>query len=591
MIKRLALLSVPALVAGVLATVTSPAGAGVPTGTATKVPVTAAANAHLNDAHLVGGASIAGSLTAAAGGALNASVAIYKGSTQVASGFTISAGHYFVGALAAYPTGYAVCVNPFFVTGGSSTTGYLGRCYTSAAFNGFTVPSTATKVPLTTGQQKTGINIKLPSAAAISGKIVNSAGAGIPDVAVTARAKSGSGNGFAFTDANGNYKFIGLPASSNGYGVCANPSGTNAGPTGYRPRCWKNVAWNGGSIPSAANAVSVSLGHTHTGIKITLPRGAAISGKVTVSGTGAAVKGAFVQAFSSTGGALGSTDTNSTGNYTIKGLGASSTNRVCVYPSTTTLTTTMVSYKGKCWKSVAYNGGSLPSGTTAVSTSLSHTHTGINFAVGKTTTTLGSISGNVNDATTPSTHLGFARVSLLTASGGFADTVTTDVNGAYHFTAVRPNATGYVVCAQADDGTTPTAGSVPDTGWAPRCYTDVAWNGGGVPGSATKVPISAGQAKTGVDIPLHVGGEISGTVNTSGLKTMPIGGVTVYLFSPTGNFLDLTSSEFGTGAYAFKGVSPSATGYLVCFDGRNVTFGQPNYLPQCYDGVSWDGGF
>lgn len=34
---------------------------------------------------------------------------------------------------------------------------------------------------------------------------------------------------------------------------------------------------------------------------------------------------------------------------------------------------------------------------------------------------------------------------------------------------------------------------------------------------------------------------------------------------------------------------PSATGYVVCFDGRNAVFGAAGYLPECWQDQPWDG--
>jgi hypothetical protein len=584
MTKRLALLCVPALVAGVLVTTASPAGASLPAG-ATKVTVTTGSNHSGINANLAGAASIAGQITAVAGGTVSASVAAYKGNTFVRAGFTDGTGHYLIGGLSAYATGYAVCVSAFSVFGGNSTTGYLGRCYHTAAFNGSTVPSTATKVPLTTGQQQTGINIAMPSGAAISGKITNSGGTALSGVSVTAKSKSSSATGFGFTTSTGTYKITGLPASSTGYAVCANPSFILAGTTGFRPRCWRTVAWNGGAIPSAANAVSVSVGHTHTGINIALPVGAAISGQLTDAGNGNPLKNAGVEVFNSSGGFLASVSTNSTGHYTVKGLAAAAGYRVCAFPFSPSAT---VQYHGKCWKTVAWNGGSLPSGTTAVSTTLGHTHTGINFKLSKTIIKLGSIAGTVTAFGSPAL-LQSAHVSLFSSTGSLLTTVSTNSAGAYKFSNLKANATGYIVCAKAGEDTFSPTAVTPDTGWAPRCHTDVAWGGLGVPGTANKVPLSTGQNRTGINVALHVGGEISGTANTAGLKTTTLGFVVVDLYTSSGHFLTSTSSSFTDGTYEFKNLAPSTTGYIVCFDGRDVDFGQPNYLPQCWDHQAWDG--
>jgi hypothetical protein len=36
-------------------------------------------------------------------------------------------------------------------------------------------------------------------------------------------------------------------------------------------------------------------------------------------------------------------------------------------------------------------------------------------------------------------------------------------------------------------------------------------------------------------------------------------------------------------------LAPSATGYVVCFDGRNPASGGAGYLPECWQDQAWDG--
>ena len=582
MAKRSALFCVPLLAAGVLVTVAAPAGANLPPG-ATPVPVSAGIDSSGIVAHLDGAASIAGTIAAAAGGAVNATVTAFLGNKQVGAAFA-SGGPYLIGGLKASATGYVVCVSPFAIFGGNSTTGYLGRCWKTAAYDGTAIPAGATKVPLSPGQPKANINITVPSSAAISGRVTAGAGNGINGVNVIATNKDNGSRHFGFTNTNGVYKLTGLPASSKGYTVCADPSFTVAGTTGFRPRCWKNVAWGGGSIPSAATPVSVSLGHTHTGINISLERGAAVSGALTDAGNANPLKGAGVAAYTASGRFLTSTTTNSTGHYTLKGLPASSTLRVCAYPFNPS---TAVTYAGKCWKNVAWNGGSLPSGTTAISTALGQTRAGISLKLRKTVIQLGSIAGTVTEQL-GDTAVEDARVDLFRSSGGFVDEKMTDPSGHYTFSGLKPDSTGYVVCVQAIADTFTPTGTTPGTGWAPRCDGDVPWNTVRVPGSADRLALSPGQNITAVDVSLHVGGEISGSTNTTGLKTSPIANVTVKVFNGAEQLVATGTSAFD-GSFAFKDLLPNSTGYFVCFDGRHAVFGGAGYLPECWQDQPWSG--
>src|SRR5207249_11333707 len=184
--------------------------------------------------------------------------------------------------------------------------------------------------------------------------------------------------------------------------------------------------------------------------------------------------------FSSTGKFLGSASTNSTGHYIVKGLAAATADRVCAAPDHVSLT---VTFHGRCWKTIAWNGGALPSGTTAVGVHLGHTHTGISFKLGKTVIQLGSIAGVVTELV-GGLPLSGASVTVFTSGGAFAGSASTNSSGQYTVANLRASSTGYIVCASAEfasDGASP-----PVTGWAPRCFASAGWNGLQPPGGATK---------------------------------------------------------------------------------------------------------
>ena len=575
-------LTTPVVVGTVLALGAGAAGAALPAGV-TNVTVTASTTQAGIDAHMHAAASIAGKITAATGGgALSAVVTVYHSGHFVSSAVTNGSGNYLVGGLAA--GSYAVCVGGSSVfSGGSSTTGYLGRCYTTAAWNGGAIPGGATLVSLTAGQQKTGVNIALRSGAAVAGKATNPGGTGLANVTVVAHNRSNGVNYFGFTGSGGAYRINGLTAASKGYFVCFDPRGVATG-TGFRPRCYKKAPWNGfgSAYPSTSTAVSVSLGHAHTGITAALPRAGAIAGAVTDAGNGHAVAGAAVLVFSSGGKALASAATNSTGHYTVRGLAAAAGDRVCVAPFPKSASTT---YRGKCWKNVAYNGRALPSGTTAVAVHLAKTHTGISFKLGKTVVSLGSIAGTVTEQA-GATALQGATVDVFTSGGTNVGSAATDSSGHYVVSNLRANTTGYVVCVNpgfAFSGTT----STPPTGWAPRCYPDVAWNGLAPPGGATRLPLSAGQHRTGVNIAVHVGGAISGAALDFNAAT-GISGATVKVFTPGGALVTTTSTSFdGSGSYTVTGLSPA--NYVVCFDARFNFVTPRGWRPVCYNDVAWTG--
>lgn len=584
--NRSILLLLPIAVAGLLISSEATAGASLPSGV-THVAATAGSATPNIDAHLHEAGSISGTVRSVTGShPLSTSVGAYLNSTLVHSGFSDSSGHYTIGGLAAGK--YAVCTNGMFATGGTSSTGYLGRCLGGVFFNGSHVPSGASKVTVNAGQAVTGKNISLPSGAAIAGKVSTPGGAGIQFAQVFAHNRSTGQTYTGNTSNTGTYKVTGLSASSTGYTVCFNPAFLTQGATGFRPRCYKSTAWNGGSsYPSSATKVTVSLGHTHTGVSSKLPVGGAISGTIRDAGTGKPLVNAGVVVFSSGGRFLAVAATNGQGKYTAKGLASATGDRVCAFGNGTASYT----YRGKCWKNVSWNIGALPKGTTAVGVKTGKTHTGISFKLSRIK--LGSIAGQVTD-TISSQPVANVDVQVYTSNGAFNGSAQTNSTGHYKVTSLPASAKGYVVCAQPPSFSgSPTP---PATGWAPRCNrgtSDVAWNGVSVPAGAKRWPLAAGQNRTGVNIGLHAGGEITGTVYDGPTTSTPAGGVFVDLYTAGGRFVTSTSSA-GDGTYSFTGVSPasasSTTGYTVCFDGRSDFQFPQGYRPQCYDGIAWNGG-
>lgn len=579
--KSSVLFCTPLIVAIVVAG-TATASAGPPSG-ADKVSVTVGANTNGIDAHLVNAAAIQGTVKSAAGhGVTSANVAAYRNGLYVQSGYTDASGKYTIKGL---PAGtYQVCVYGQGVYSGAPATGFLGSCVGGAEFDSYPVPSAASKITLANGQLKTGKNITLKTGAAIAGKVTSSSGAALNFAYVYAYNRSNGRSFYGYTQNTGTYTIKSLPAAAKGYTVCFNPKYVqNAGKTGFMPRCYKNTAWTGDSAyPSTATKVSVSLGHTHTGVSGSVTAAGAISGRITDAGNGNPIPSLGVAIFSSGGKSLGYASTDNQGNYTARGLAAASGDRVCAY---TTYTSATTRYNGKCWKNVAWNGRSLPNGTAGVSVQVGKIHTGINLKLSKTTIAVGSIAGTITEAASGQ-PLQNAEVDLYTTGGSFVTSAFTASDGTYKASSLQRNSTGYVVCAKTTTGTSSVTPRPDPGGWAPRCYQTAPWNGANVPAGATKVPLSAGQDKTGVDIALVVGGEISGSLLVGG-GPATANGVGVFLFTAGGR--EIAENNYAFGTYSFTGLAPQFQ-YVVCFDGRYDSSPQ-GHRPQCYNQKSWDGTF
>jgi hypothetical protein len=540
---------------------------------ATHVGVTSGGTTSGVDGHLRPGATISGTVTSALSGKpVFTEVAVYLRGRLIRSVDT-GAGGFTVGGLAPSTTGYAVCAHAMDVRSDTfAPRGYLGRCYKSAAWNYKTVPASTTLIPLTGGQQRTGVNIALrQQSAAITGYVALPNGAAA-SVVVTARNRTtgvGYPNGNVLTGFTGRFVLRDLPAAPDGYTVCA------------RPQNWERYA------PRCSSPVSVKLGTTHSGLRITVPRTGTITGTIRTAG-GAAVTGIIVGVYNARGREVAS-GYSSNGSYRVPALSPSSSYRVCAHPANPS---ERVHYSGACWSGVTWHGGALPRGVTPVSVHAGQTRGNINFKLTRTVYTLGTIAGTITDQATGQPLI--ATVDVFRDGHHVRLHATTNSAGQYRV-ALRPSTTGYVVCATS--GGSPEPVSPPATGWAPRCYKTASWYGWerigegeqptGPPSNAVKLPLAARQARSGIDFALIAAGEITGTVTEFGTST-PAHQLEVMLFTAKGTWIAQTGLS-AEGGYSFSGLAPqpaSATsGYIVCFDGAG--YYTAGYLNQCYDRIAW----
>jgi hypothetical protein len=578
------LASLGILLAGGLVAVTSGpgvAGAGrpiapgaaaqaLPAG-ATPVTVSEGLSATGIDADLTPAASISGSLISSTGKQLTGEVDAYLDGKLAATGYAFD-GHYEIDGL--FAASYAVCAGGGSLPRGGGS-GFLGRCWQTAAFYG-TVPSGATLVTLADSEQRAGIDLVLPPAAAIAGTVTTPGGVGLSQVSVFFHNRSTGTNYRSLTTGDGVYQMVGLRPSAKGYRVCFRPVMSPTG-TGYLPQCYKNKSWNGSKYPASVTPVSVTLGATHRRVDQTLPPGGAVAGKVTDSATGDGVHGAVVSTYSAKGKLLGSTSTRATGRYRITSLQRASGDRVCVHPVSRVV---RPSYHGVCWKHAAWSGGRLPSGAAPVTVPTGSTHTGVDLHLRKTVyhppaTVAGTVTQQSDAAPIQNAFV------YLFHNGTRVSDRPTDASGHYQFKYVKAGS-GYAVCVQPLRGS---SASPPDAGWAPRCLGDVPWDGRfQVPDGATTFSLSAGQNLTDIDVALSPGGGIEGTVFELGGAT-PVNGVIVDIFNPAGDLVTLDYT-FTAGSYRFDSLVPGD--YVVCFDGR-YTGGPDSFAPQCYDNVAWSG--
>jgi 5-hydroxyisourate hydrolase-like protein (transthyretin family) len=348
---------------------------------ATPITVTAGATTSSIDAALAAGGQISGTVTDAVTHApLQAvEVDLYDSAKNLLTSTTTALnGTYTFEGLA--PGTYEVGFSP-------SSGGYLPLFY-----NGNPTLATASSVTVTASHTTSGINGALALGGTITGTATDSTtGDPVGHVEVDLYDSSGTLLTSADTAADGTYSFTALTAAS--YKVGFAPS------SGYAPQFY-----NGKSSLSAADAVAVTAGSTKSGIDAALVgtgSGApgSITGTVTDASTKAGLSGIQVQAYDSSGKAVGkAVATSATGAYSIS-----------LTPGTYKIG--FASPTG-AYAAQFYNGKTTVASATAVIVTAGGTTKNINASL---TPVLGHISGSVTDAATSAPLSG---ISVQAFAGG-----------------------------------------------------------------------------------------------------------------------------------------------------------------------------
>jgi hypothetical protein len=565
----------------------------IPPASATLVPVSAGATATGINAALTAEGAISGTVTAAIGGLGVAGVSVevintFNGNEVMGSTSTGSTGTYKVIGLAPTATGYVVCFDASNATGGRSTTGYASQCYKNIAWDGgFTPPSGTTLVPVSGGAVAGGINAALAADGGISGTVTAATGgAGVASVTVEIFASNGNLVKNTSTAANGTYKVIGLTPSATGYTVCFDASNATGGSstTGYASQCYKSVPWTGrGAPPAGTTPVPVAAGATASAISAALTDDGAVSGTVTAAVGGAGVAGVTVDVIDVFNGdaVVRSTSTGSNGTYKVIGLTPSTAGyAVCFDASFASGGSSTTGYASQCYKNLSWAGsGAPPAGTTAIPVAAGATVSGVNAAL----TDDGGVSGTVT-AASGGGDLRLVIVDIFDPNGNFVTSTSTSGTGTYDVTGLTPSAAGYTICFDARDA----SGGSSTTGYSSQCYNGVPWPGGfTVPGGTTPVPVTAGATASGINAALPADGGISGTVSAA-VGGAGVDSVTVDVYDSS-NLLVTSTSSASNGSYSIIGLTPSASGYTVCFDATNATGGSSTtgYASQCYQNQAW----
>ena len=445
----------------------------------------------------------------------------------MAGSTTATNGQFSVTGLA--PGSYLLCFYSTSDTTGHSATGYLPGCYRQQPYG---YGDSGTPVTVLAGKTTSGLVDYLPVAGALSGRVTDSAGHGIPGASVfvyNPDDPSQVGHG-TLTRADGSYTVTGLPAGS--YQVCFSGQGAGgASTTGYLDECYDDQP-----PYSSSTRVPVTLGHTSAGIDAVLATGGAITGRVT-DPSGAAVPDVSTWV---SGAGYGQGYSDSTGRYTITGLGTGSYT-LCFDGSYAVSDAAPYGYTNSC------------AGDRGLT---------VDVVAGQTTTENGTVEkgGAVGGTVTGDNGpVAGVWVDVYDSSGHQLNSTGTNDDGSYRFTGLAPGQV--TVCFDP----TFTAGDYQRT-----CY--------GADGSGSPITVTAGQLST-ADVQLAHGASITGTITD--VSGAAISGVLVSAYSWT-SYESYFSQTDESGSYTLSGLS--ADDYRVCFDpsyAQGPAAG--GYAAQCYD--------
>jgi carboxypeptidase family protein len=435
------------------------------------------------------------------------------------------------------PTGkyYALSFNGF---------GYINTLYNNIGC--FGCPATSgTPIVVTAGSTATGINFTLMPGARITGTLKSSA-TGNPvlvNAGVQVYSSTGSFLSSTFTNSVGNYTFGGLPTGV--YFVR-----TNNG-LGFIDQLNVGAPCLGCDV-TTGTPVAATVGSTTTGIDFTLTAGGNLAGSVKDAVTAAGLGSVTVQVYNSTGQFVGSGNSQADGSYIVKGLGTGL-------------------YFARTFNNLGYinllkgSAADMPCGSCIITAGAP-----ISVAVGATTPSInfalnlgGTLKGSVKTTDTTPVPIPGVSVSLVTSTGSFVSSNSTDGQGNYTLSGIVPG-----------DYFLKTFNS--------RGYIDQVYNGldcvNCTVSAGTPITITQGVVVTGKDFALNPGGRISGTVTDNATTPNPLSGITVEVYRATGSFVSSTTTT-ATGAWV------SATG-LPPGDYVVKTRNTLGYVDRLYDAIT-----
>ncbi len=432
----------------------------------------------------------------------------------------------------------------------NNSLGYIDEVYDNLPCTGGACPGITTGTSVTVAGNSTATaNFTLVMGGTINGRVEAAGGAPLPGVLAYIYNASGAYVAIATTDASGSYTKPALPSGTY-YVRTKNTSG-------YIDELFNNIPCvNGACTWTSGSPVSVPRGSAINGIDFTLDVGGTISGTVTAAGSGLALAGVSVRAYSPGNTLLATAITSASGTYTLTGL-ATGTHYVA--------TGNTLGYVDELYDGVPCPGSQCPqfnTGTIVPVTAGSPTGP-IDFAL----TMGGAISGTVT-ASGGTTTLAGVYVYVVDATGKQFARGTTNASGVYSRSGI-PAGTYYVRTNNA-------------LGYVDELYDNLPCPGTYWcdPTDGASVTITANTTTGPIDFALDPGGRVSGTVTLNGTPTPAL---VVWVYDSGGNVVGSDQPD-SSGAYLTTAV-PAGTYYLG-------TRGAPNqgYIDEVYDNLPCVGG-
>ncbi len=387
----------------------------------------------------------------------NTSVATYASDgTMRGYGYADEYGDYNSGGL---PTG------TYFAVASSPT--HFDELYQNLLCQPSCDPTTGTPIPVTLGSTTGAIDFALALGGGITGQVTAAVSGGpLSGVRVEVLDGSGVSTGYAYTNEQGSFMLGDLPAGV--YFARTLRSST------YLGQLYDGLPCEGSCAVTGGTPIPVTSGVLTPGVDFSLARLGAISGIVSVAGTGQRLSYAYVNVYDAAGAYVGYGVTDSAGGFRVTGLQA----------GTYFARATAGGYVPQLYNGILCTDPCTITDGTGIPVALSTEVGGIDFSM----MALGKISGTMTDAAT-GLLLPYRDVAVYNESGNLVTFGYSDGTGTYKVSDLLP---GRYFVSTTDN---------PD--YVEELYDNLDC---GAPCDVTKgtpVDIGLGTVRTDIDFKLH----------------------------------------------------------------------------------------